>query len=315
MKHTLEATPQTVHWGYLDASLPPALTIASGDRVSVDCVSGLPGMLPAPDSGFTIPDNLTAILASVKKDLGVHIYTGPIGVESARPGDVLEIRILNIEIRQDWGWNFFRSYMGTLQEDFPYFHLTIVPLDCALQEVAMPSGLRVPMRPFFGQMAVAPRAECGRVNSKEPREFGGNLDCKELTAGSTLYLPVQTDGALFSVGDGHAAQGDGEVNGTAIETALRGTFEFHLHKDRRWAAPRAETPTHFITFGLDPSLDTAAKQALRNMIDWVVEMTGIERSEAYSLCSIACDLRVTQTVNNVKGIHAMIEKSILLRRG
>lgn len=204
--------------------------------------------------------------------------------------------------------------MGTLPEDFPYSRSMIMPLDLAANEVVMPFGLRVPMRPFFGQMAVAPRADFGRQNSKEPREFGGNLDCKELTTGSTLYLPVLAEGALFSTGDGHAAQGDGEVNGTAIETALRGTFEFHVRKDLGWTAPRAETATHLITFGLDPSLDAAAKQALRFMIDWIVDVTGIERSEAYSLCSVACDLRVTQTVNIVKGIHAMIDKSILSRR-
>ena len=311
MHHHLEATPQTVHWGFLDAALPPALTIVSGDSVTIDCVSGLPGVLPAPDSGFTVSADLADILATVKKGTGNHIYTGPICIEGSKPGDVLEIHVRDIELRQDWGWNIFRGYMGTLPEDFPYFHSTILELDRTKNQAVMPCGLRVPMRPFFGQMAVAPRIDYGRQNSKEPRDFGGNLDCKELTAGSTLYLPVLSPGALFSTGDGHAAQGDGEVNGTAIETALRGTFEFRVRRDLSWTMPHAETASHYITFGLDPSLDAAAKQALRAMIDWIVEMTGISRTEAYSLCSFACDLRVTQTVNIVKGIHAMIDKSIL----
>jgi len=311
LHHHLEATPQTVHWGFLDATLPPALTIVSGDSVTIDCVSGLPGVLPAPDSGFTVSADLADILATVKKGTGNHIYTGPICIEGSKPGDVLEIHVRDIELRQDWGWNIFRGYMGTLPEDFPYFHSTILELDRTKNQAVMPCGLRVPMRPFFGQIAVAPRIDYGRQNSKEPRDFGGNLDCKELTAGSTLYLPVLSPGALFSTGDGHAAQGDGEVNGTAIETALRGTFEFRVRRDLSWTMPHAETASHYITFGLDPSLDAAAKQALRAMIDWIVEMTGISRTEAYSLCSFACDLRVTQTVNIVKGIHAMIDKSIL----
>jgi acetamidase/formamidase len=173
--------------------------------------------------------------------------------------------------------------------------------------------LRVPLRPFFGQLAVAPPREFGRQNSKEPREFGGNIDCKELTAGSTIYLPVWNDGALFSTGDGHAAQGDGEVNGTAIETALTGTLEFHLRKGLGWKLPRAETPTHYITFGLDFDLDDAARQALREMLGWIGALTGISRDEAYALSSFAVDLHVTQTVNNVKGVHAMLDKSILRR--
>jgi acetamidase/formamidase len=311
--HHLKSAPETVHWGFLDAALPPVLSIASGDSVIVECVSGLPGLLPKPESGFTIPSDLVEILEKVQKGTGNHIYTGPIHVEGAQPGDVLEVRIKEIEVRQDWGWNIFRGYMGTLPEDFPYFQCIFLKLDLVTNEATLPSGLKVPIRPFFGQLAVAPRAEFGRQNSKEPRDFGGNLDCKALTAGSTIYLPVLNPGALFSTGDGHAAQGNGEVNGTAIETALKGNFEFHVRKDVHWTMPHAETPTKFITFGLDPSLDAAAKQAIRAMIEWIVVLTGISESEAYALCSFACDLHVTQTVNIVKGVHATINKSILMR--
>ena len=174
-----------------------------------------------------------------------------------------------------------------------------------------PWGLQLPLHPFFGQLAVAPRPEFGRQNSKEPREFGGNIDCKELQVGSTLYLPVWTTGALFSTGDGHGLQGDGEVCGTAIETALTGTFEFTLRKDLDWRMPRAETPDHLITFGLDWDLDTAVQQALRTMLDWLGPLLGLSRQDAYHLSSLVCDLHVTQTVNNVKGIHAMVDKRVV----
>jgi acetamidase/formamidase len=309
----LRATPETVHWGYLDATIPPALTIDSGERVRIECVTGGPDWLPPKDRGFDLLPDLVEVLDKVKKGSGNHIFTGPIYVREAAVGDVLEVRILDIELRQNWGWNIFRGYMGTVPEDFPYTRLTHVALDLKSDHAIMPSGFRIPLAPFFGQLAVAPAAVFGRQNSKEPREFGGNLDCKELTAGSTIYLPVWNEGALFSTGDGHAAQGDGEVDGTAIETSLAGTFELTVRKGLGWKMPRAETPTHYITFGLDFDLDDAAKQCLKDMIAWIVSMTGIHKDEAYSLCSFACDLHVTQTVNNVKGVHAMLPKQILVK--
>lgn len=311
--HHLRATPQTVHWGYLDAKIPPALTISSGDTVTIDCVSGNPEHLPKGETGFTILPEHLEIHQKVPKGSGNHIYTGPIYVNDAEPGDVLEVRIREIKLRQNWGWNAFRPLVGTLPEDFPFTQVLHVALDREKMIATPPWGTKIPIRPFFGQLAVAPRPEFGRQNSKEPREFGGNIDCKELTAGSTIYLPVWAKGALFSTGDGHAAQGDGEVCGTAIETALTGTFEFVVRKDLKLAFPRAETPTHFITLGLDVDLDDAAKQALRAMLDWLVDMTGLPRQHAYSLCSFICDLHVTQTVNNVIGVHAMIEKKLLAK--
>ncbi len=309
----LRATPETVHWGYLDAAIEPALTINSGERVRIECATCNPEWMPPASDGFDILPDIVEIHKKVKKGSGNHIFTGPIYVRDAKPGDVLEVRIHEIEIRQNWGWNVFRGYMGTIPEDFPYTRLTHVRLDLNDNVALMPSGFKIPLAPFFGQLAVAPAATFGRQNSKEPREFGGNLDCKELTAGSTIYLPVWNDGALFSTGDGHAAQGDGEVDGTAIETALAGTFEFVLRKDLKWTMPRAETKTHYIAFGLDTDLDDAARQALKEMISWIVEMTGIHKDEAYAMCSFAADLHVTQTVNNVKGVHAMLPKSILQR--
>jgi acetamidase/formamidase len=309
--HLLKATPETVHWGFLDGSLKPVLSVESGDRVTIQCLSCNPEWMPSKESGFDILPDLVEVHQKVKKGTGNHIFTGPIAVNGAVVGDVLEVKIHEIKIRQNWGWNVFRPYMGTLPEDFPYQRLTHVPLDLKSMTATLSSGFKVPLKPFFGQLAVQPAAAFGRQNSKEPREFGGNLDCKDLVAGSTIYLPVWNDGALFSTGDGHAAQGDGEVDGTAIETSLEGSFEFKLRKGLGWKMPRAETQTHFLTFGLNTDLDNAAQQALREMIDWIVNMTECSRDEAYMLCSFATDLHVTQTVNNVKGVHAMIEKSIL----
>jgi acetamidase/formamidase len=309
--HLLKATPETVHWGYLDGSLKPVLTVESGDQVTIQCVTCLPEWMPSKDSGFDILPEMVEIHQKVKRGTGAHIFTGPISMNGAVVGDVLEVKIHEIKIRQNWGWNVFRPYMGTLPEDFPYQRLKHVPLDLKAMVATLPSGFKVPLKPFFGQLAVQPAAAFGRQNSKEPREFGGNLDCKDLVAGSTIYLPVWNEGALFSTGDGHAAQGDGEVDGTAIETSLEGVFEFKLRKNLGWKMPRAETKTHYITFGLNTDLDNAAQQALREMIDWIVNMTECPRDEAYALCSFATDLHVTQTVNNVKGVHAMIEKSIL----
>ena len=309
--HVLQSRPETIHWGFFDGALEPVLTVDSGDRVVVECVSGNAEWMPAKSTGFEVLPELEDIHRRAKRGTGNHILTGPIFVRGAATGDVLEVRILDIELRQNWGYNLFRPYGGTLPEDFPHYRIIHVALDKKSNMAILPSGLKVPMQPFFGQLGVAPPKSFGRQNSKEPREFGGNLDCRELTAGSTIYLPVWNEGALFSTGDGHAAQGDGEVNGTAIETALKGNFEFHVRKDLHWRLPRAETATHLITFGLDADLDDAARQALREMINWVTVLTEISRDEAYSLSSFAVDLRVTQTVNNIKGVHAMIDRRVL----
>jgi acetamidase/formamidase len=310
--HLLRSTPETVHWGYFDGSLPPAITVDSGDRVDIECITTDPEWLPKSGDYEILPD-ITLVHEKAKRGSGNHILTGPVAVRGAAVGDVLEVRILDIQLRMDWGFNLFRPYGGTLPEDFPYQKIIYVRLNREENVAVLPSGLKVPMAPFFGQLAVAPPRAFGRQNSKEPREFGGNIDCKNLTAGSTIYLPVWNEGALFSTGDGHAAQGHGEVNGTAIETSLKGAFEFRVRKDLGWKLPRAETPTHLIAFGLDWDLDDAARQALRQMIDWIVTLTKISNDEAYSLCSFACDLHVTQTVNNIKGVHAMIPKAVLAR--
>jgi acetamidase/formamidase len=238
--------------------------------------------------------------------------TGPAWVNGAEPGDTLEVRILDCTLREDVGFNLILPLWGTLPEDFPQVRRIHIPIDREANLAELPWGGRLPLKPFFGVLGVAPPPAYGRITSIVPREHGGNLDNKELVAGTTLYLPVWKEGALFSVGDGHAAQGDGEVCVTAIETGLSGTFELIIRKDLSLAFPRAESSTHYITMGLNEDLDDAAKQALREMIALLIETAGLSAQDAYSLCSLAADLRVTQLVDGNKGIHVMLAKDVVL---
>jgi acetamidase/formamidase len=308
--HRLTSRPDTVHWGWFDAALPPVLTIESGDRVTVETVSGGPANLPG--DGFHVPPELLAIHEKSQRRLPGHILTGPIAVRGAEPGDVLEIRILDVRLRQDWGYTFVRPLAGALPNDFPAFEQMILRLDRERNVGRLPWGTELPLRPFFGVMGVAPPPAWGSISTIQPRAHGGNLDNKELRPGTSLFLPVHVPGALFSCGDGHAAQGDGEVCTTAIETALQGTFELVLHRATGLSYPRAETPTHLITMGMDPDLDQCLAMALRDMIALLGERGGLSRQDAYTLCSLAVDFRITQTVNGSRGVHAMLPKALLV---
>jgi acetamidase/formamidase len=310
--HRIDAAPETVHWGYFDARLPPVLTIDSGDVVTISTVSGAAEVMPAPP--LQVPPALAAIHATHQPKLPGHICTGPVAVRGAKAGQVMEIRIKAIALHYDWGYNFSAPLKGALPDDFEDVHLMHIPLDRERMVGRLPWGLELPLAPFFGVMAVAPPAPWGPVSTLPPRRNGGNLDNKELVAGTTLYLPIHVDGALFSVGDGHGVQGDGEVNVTAIETGLVGTFELHVRDDMRLVWPMAETPTHVMTMAFDPDLDACATIALRSMLDLIVERTGLNRAEAYALSSLAADLRITQVVNGSKGVHAMLDKRWLKGR-
>jgi acetamidase/formamidase len=305
--HRLDASVDTVHWGYFDARLPPRLEVSSGDTVVVDTVSGMPEV--APDATYSPAHR--EIVTRLRPEPGPHILTGPIAVRGAMPGDVIEVRIKAIELTADWGWNVIRPLRGALPEDFPNVEKRVIPIDRAALTATLPWGPTLPLRPFFGILGTAPRPEYGRVSSVEPREYGGNVDCKEYVPGTSVFLPVFVPGGLLSCGDGHAVQGDGEVCLTALETCLRGTFELVLHAGMGLVMPRAVTPTHYITLGLNEDLDDAAKQALRAMIAWLVALKGWTRSEAYVFCSLACDLRVTQLVDGNKGIHAMVKRDLI----
>jgi acetamidase/formamidase len=309
MDHYLPSIPGNVQWGLWDGRLASVLRIASGDRVTIETLSGEPDDLPDPALGFSMVPGHREVLASAVRGPGPHLLTGPIHVEGAEPGDVLEVRVLDIRLRADWGWNLQVPTLGTLPEDFPELRRIHIPLDRTRNVARLPWGQELELSPFFGNFGVAPPTNWGRLSSKEPRAFGGNMDNKELGVGCTVYFPVFVRGALFSAGDGHALQGDGEVCLTAIEAALGGTFEFHVRRDLRLKSPRAETPSDFITMGFDEDLDDAAKAALRAMIALIRERSGLSAQDAYTLCSIAADLRVTQMVDGNKGIHCVLAKS------
>ena len=270
--------------------------------------------MPKADSGLTVPAALRAIHASVPQKLnGPHILTGPVAVRGAKAGQVLEVRIKAIELFYDWGYNAIRPLAGALPDDFEEMPSHPHSARPRAHDGRLPWGLELALKPFFGIMATAPPPAWGAIASPPPRRNGGNIDNKELVAGATLYLPIHVDGALFSVGDGHGVQGDGEVCITAIETGLIGTFELHVRDDMTLEWPLAETPTHVMTMAFDPDLDDAVVIALRDMIKLICARTGISREDAYTLCSLAADLRVTQVVNGAKGIHVMLEKAHLKR--
>ena len=305
--HELPANVATVHWGYFDATLEPVVLIESGDTIAIQTVSGAPEYMPDPP--LVVPDELRQIHSTLQPELGPHILTGPVAVDGAAPGDRLDVEILDIRLDTDWGWNVHKPPLAALPDvaDPWTRHLAI---DRDRMRATLPWGGEIPLQPFFGILATAPPPARGRVSSKPPDFFGGNMDNKELVVGTVMSLPVHAGGALLSVGDGHAAQGDGEVGLTALETCMTGTFEIRLVKQEPLRTPRALTPTHYITHGFDPDLDLAAQQALRDMIDWLGTGAGLPAADAYLLCSIACDLHVTQLVNGNKGVHAMLAREI-----
>src|SRR5262249_22083294 len=232
-----------------------------------------------------------------------HTLSGPISIRGAEAGDMLEIRIRSVDVRLPIAGQSFVPNRGLLPEEFPYEKARVLWIDLARKIVEYAPGIEIPVKPFWGVIGVAPPLSMGRVPSGPPNVFGGNMDNKDLGPGSTLYLPVHAPGALLSIGDGHALQGYGEVCLSAVETSLKGEVQLILHKGERLKWPRAETPTHYITMGLDPDLDQAAKVATSEMLDWMVAAKGLTREDAYILASGAMDLMVTQVVDGTKGIH------------
>jgi acetamidase/formamidase len=310
--HDLTLAPARVHWGYYDSRVSPVLRIAAGDQVRVETMvaGGLQRLRLAGASEAEIPDSLKAVEAGVgERGPGVHPMTGPIFVEGAEAGDTLEVRILAIEFLHPFGVAAFNPGGGVLPDEFPYAHFRLLRWQPGAGRVEFRNGISLALAPFFGSIGVAPPPLVGRISSRPPGWHGGNLDNKDLVAGSTLYLPVHVPGALLSIGDGHGMQGDGEVTGTALETSLRGTFEVRLRKGQRLRWPRAETPTHYISMGLHDDLDEAARLATREMIEFLVAEKGLTRDEAYVLCSLAVNLHVTQAVDQTKGVHATLVKS------
>ncbi len=311
---TLPATPSTVVWGYYSAQAKPVLTVHSGDTVRMQTLSTCgptdrmisQGVAPA-----DIPAYNTDIYNQVKdRGPGGHILTGPVAIAEAEPGDVLEVDILKIDIDVPFACNGFGVGRGFLPNDFPYGRRKIIPLDRDKMIAKFAPGIEIPLHPFFGSMGVAPPESAGRYDSAPPWMHGGNMDNKELVAGTTLYIPVHAKGALFEAGDGHAGQGNGEVDITAMETFLSGTFRFVVRKDQHLLWPRAETPSSYISMGFSPDLKEAANLAVREMINFLVDEKHMSRDDAYMLTSVAVDVDITQLVDGNVGVHAICPKSI-----
>jgi acetamidase/formamidase len=311
--HRLEATPATVAYGYYWSEAKPALRIASGDVIDVDTLltNSPTGLQRAGVPEEKIQESLKAIVAEVtgdKKGPGGHILTGPVYVEGAEPGDALEVRVLSIDLAIDYGYN---GCAGFLRENCDRAVGTkIIPLDKKTMTGKFAPGIVIPLRPFFGSMGVAPAPDVGRVSSTPPGTHAGNLDNRELVAGTTLYIPVFVPGALFEVGDGHAAQGDGEVDQTAIETSLRGKIQLTVRKGMKLTWPRAETPTHYISMATDKDLTVATKMAIQEMIDFLAATKGLTKHEAYQLTSVAGDVAITELVDQTLGVHVKMPKGI-----
>ena len=315
VRYTLKPTPKTVAWGYYDAKAAPVLHVKSGDTVDIQTlITNSPKRLE--EAGVPpeqVEQSLRDITEQVKdKGPGGHILTGPVYVEDAQPGDVLEVKILAIKLAIPYAYNAFGPGRGYLPDDYPYAKIKIIRLDEKRMVATFAPGIEIPVHPFFGSMGDAPPESVGRWNSAPPWIMAGNLDNKELVAGTTLYIPVHAPGALFEVGDGHAGQGDGEVDITALETSLIGTFQFIVRKDMHLKWPRAETPTHYITMGLNDNLNACATLAVREMIDFLVTEKHLSKDDAYMLASVAADLHITELVDGNKGVHMMIPKSIFV---
>jgi len=311
--HRLEATPDTVAYGYYWSEAKPALRIPSGDIVDVDTLltntpNGLARSGVPPEK---IQESLKAVVTEVtgdRKGPGGHILTGPIYVEGAEPGDALEVKILSIDLPIDYGYNGCSGFVpSNCERGTP---AKIIPLDRQAMTATFAPGIVVPLHPFFGSMGVAPAPALGRVSSTPPGTHAGNLDNRELVAGTSLFIPVFVPGALFEIGDGHAAQGDGEVDQTAIETSLRAKIQLTVRKGMTLTWPRAETPAAYISMATDKDLTVATKAAIQEMIDFLAATKGLSKHEAYQLTSIAGDVVVTQLVDQTLGVHVKMPKSI-----
>jgi acetamidase/formamidase len=314
--YTLKATPKTVAWGYYDAASQPVLRVHSGDTVVFETlITNSPAGL---EKAGVPPEQVQQSLRDIYKEVtskgpGGHILTGPIYIEGAEPGDTLEVRIQKIDLAIPYAYNGFRAGAGFLTNDFPYARMKIIPLDREHMIAKFAPGIEIPLHPFFGSMGEAPPEAYGRLSSAPPWIQAGNMDNKELVAGSTLYLPVHAPGALFLIGDGHAGQGNGEVDITALETSLVGTIQFVVRKDLKISYPCAETPTHYISMGFDDDLSEATRLAVRHMIDFLVNQKHLGRDDAYMLTSVAGDADISELVDGNKGVHVMLPKAIFTK--
>jgi acetamidase/formamidase len=319
----LRSTPDNVIWGWIAADRAPVLRIESGSTVRIDTVThqglntakdpiaffGMAGIAP----GEVLAD-ATEIHRSVRREgaAGPHLLTGPIHVAGARPGDMLEVRVLDVEIRVPYGVNATGPGSGAVPDLLASAQQKVIRLDLERNVALFAPEVEVPLAPFMGIVAVAPPPEQRRVSTKPPGAFGGNIDFRHLVKGSTLFLPVFNEGALFYTGDGHACQGDGEVDGTAIEISLTPTLQLIVHPGAGTAMkwPRAEDSANYYAMGMDANLDQALKQAIREAVDFLKTRGGLSDAEAYALCSLAVDFRIGEAVNNVQMVYGVIPKRL-----
>jgi acetamidase/formamidase len=319
---TLRATPATVSWGWIAADREPVLRVKSGQHIRIDTVThqglntdrdpvaffGMAGI----DAKAVLPE-AQEIYANVKREKGAgpHLLTGPVHVAGAKPGDMLEVRILDVEIRVPYGVNSTGPGSGVVPDLLAKPAQKVIRLDLKRRVALFAKEVTVPLAPFMGIVAVAPPPADKRVSTKPPGAFGGNIDFKHLVAGSTLYLPVFNEGALFYTGDGHACQGDGEVDGTAIEISLTPTVQLIVHPGEgakmKW--PRAEDADHHYSMGMATTLDEALKEAVREMVVFL-RTAGLREAEAYALCSLAVDFRIGEAVNNVQMVYGALPKRV-----
>jgi acetamidase/formamidase len=320
---TLRSTPENVIWGYITADLPPVLTIKSGQTVRIDTVSHH-GLLTRDDpvayfgkAGIRADEVLQDAIDIYQKGVrargsSVHVLTGPIYIEEAAPGDMLEVRVHKLEHRVPYGVNSGGPRSGVLPDLLSAPALKIIKLDLARNVALFSPEIEIPLAPFLGIMSVAPSRDVLLVSSRPPWRWGGNIDFNKLTPGSSLYLPVFNNGAQFFTGDPHAVQGDGEVNGSAIEASLTATLQFVVHKgagkDMRW--PRAEDATHYYLMGMDLDLDVAMRHATRETVDFLREEFGLSPQDAYSLASLAVDFHVAEAVDSVQMVYGMVPKKL-----
>jgi len=332
---TLRSTPETVVWGYFAADIPPALRIKSGQTVRVDTVShgGVnTGVDPVTFFGRhgvaanEVLKDAIDIYEKVNRPSGAsaHILTGPIYIEEAEPGDMLEVRILALDYRVPYGVNNTNRGTGALPELLSGPAQKVIRLDTARNVALFADGIEVPLQPCMGIMAVAPTRESwmtsspwtisspSMTSSRPPWRWGGNMDFNKLTIGATLYLPVFHKGGQFFTGDSHAVQGDGEIDGTAIEGSLTGTFQFIVHKGagRSMAWPRAEDANYYYALGMDLDLNVAMKNAAEETVKFLRETRGLSPADAYALASIGVDFRIAEVVDAVQVVYGAIPKKI-----
>ena len=319
----LPSVPANVVRGHIPVDRAPVLKIRSGQTVAIDTISHQGVSTPEGAVAFFAkggvrPEDVLPDAIAVQKEVaipqggGTHVLTGPIHIEGAEPGDMLEVRVINVELRVPYGVNASNKGTGVLPDHLSGPMSRIIHLDAKRNVALFAPGIEVPLAPFMGIMAVAPPPGGSMVSSRPPGMFGGNLDLKHLTRGASLYLPVYNNGALFYTGDAHTAQGDGEVDGTAIETSLKPTLQFIVHKGKGkgMVAPRAETATHWIVTGLDRDLNVALKNAVQAAVDFLMQDKGLDAGAAYALSSIAVDFRIAEAVNLVQGVYGMIPKNV-----